>query len=64
MANVRSLGNEAVAQKKTKVIVSVKLDDWVKGVWVRWPGGHVTESDVPANAPAIVVRPNGGVSVE
>ncbi|MFQ5628856.1 MAG: ASPIC/UnbV domain-containing protein, partial [bacterium] len=28
----------------------------VKGVWVRWPGGKVTESDVPAGAKEVAIR--------
>ncbi len=34
----------------------------LKGIWVRWPGGHITESDVPPNVRDIMVKPDGGVS--
>ncbi len=38
--------------------------DDVKGIWVRWPGGNVTESDIPPDAKGVIVHFDGEVLVE
>ncbi len=35
--------------------------DKVKGVWVRWPGGHVTESELPDDTHEITINLNGDI---
>ena len=38
--------------------------DNAKRVWVRWPGGKVTESNIPTGVKGIVVDENGEVTIE
>ena len=38
--------------------------DVVKGIWVRWPGGHVTESEISDGASEITVKLDGKILVE
>ena len=32
-------------------------------IWVRWPGGKVTTSPLPANAPEIQIDPTGKLTI-
>jgi hypothetical protein len=38
--------------------------DDVKGIWVRWPGGNVTESDITPDAREVIIHFSGEVLVE
>lgn len=38
--------------------------DDVKGIWIRWPGGRVTESDIPENAKEVIVQLDGKITVK
>jgi hypothetical protein len=35
----------------------------VKGIWVRWPGGQVTNSDLPEKAHEVTINMNGDIVV-
>ena len=36
----------------------------LKGIQIRWPGGEITESEIPLNATNITVRQDGKIDVE
>ncbi len=46
------------------IVQVMGLRDNAKGIWVRWPGGKITESDIPPGAKVITVMLSGDVLVE